>query len=260
MNMNKVLCMVLVFTLALAFAACSSPTAQDSTPAASQEATVARMSEPTTTESAADVVAFADPVLEERVREQMNKPEGDITLEEAQAVTALDLENKDNASEGCIKDLSGLENFKNLKSLKISLNNISDLSPIAGMNLEVFYSMNGNQNITDFSPLAGSTDMLDLAILGDDNINDSSIGFIDGMTKLQILWIQDEPNFTDISMVANFPNLTKLDLTRCGVSDISPTAGLANLTEVYLKGNPIEDYSPLTDVYPNLVKKDFELE
>jgi len=250
--MKKILCLFLVLTLVLIAAACSSPAAQESTSAAASEEASA--------ESVAPVVVFNDPVLEERVRAAMNKPEGDISLEEAQAVTELDLENKGNAPEGCIRDLSGLENFKNIKSLKISLNNISDLSPIAGMNLEVFYSMNGNQNITDFSPLAGSTDMLDLAILGDDNISDSSAGFIEGMTKLQILWIQDEPNFTDISMVANFPDLVKLDLTRCGVSDISPTAGLANLTEVYLKGNPIEDYSPLANVYPNLVQKDFELE
>lgn len=256
--MKKVFCVVVVLALVLGAAACSSPAAEESQSAATQEATAAPL--PEETASAAEVVMFVDPVLEKRVCGQMGKPEGDITIAEAEAVTVLDLENKNNVPEESIQDLSGLENFKNLKSLKISLNFISDLSPIAGMNLEVFYSMNGNDELYDFSPLAGSTDMLDLAILGNDNINDTSIGFISGMTKLEILWIQDEPNFTDISMVANFPNLVKLDLTNCGVRDISPAAGLANLKEVYLKGNPIEDYSPLADVYPHLEKKDFELE
>lgn len=215
--------------------------------------------EPETTEPEAKVVVFNDPVLEKKVREAMNKPEGDITIAEAEAVKELDLDNKNNDPEGSIKEIGALASFKNLKTLKISLNNITDLSPLAEMNLEVFYSMNGNSKITDFSPLAGSTAMLDLAILGNENINDSNIGFIDGMTNMELIWIQGAPQLTDISAVTNFSKLVKLDFTNCNISDLSPAAGLKNLKEVFLKGNPIKDYSPLKDVYPNLEQKDFEL-
>jgi Leucine-rich repeat (LRR) protein len=211
------------------------------------------------TTAEAELVVFNDSVLEERVRAAMNKPEGDITVAEAEAVKELDLANKDNKPDGSIMNISALASFKNLKNLTISLNNIKDLSPLVGMNLEVFYSMNGNQDITDFSPLAGSTAMLDLTILSNKNINDSNIGFIDGMTNIKMLWIQDASQLADISAVSNFSKLWRLILINCNVSDISPAAGLTNLKEVMLEGNPIKDYSPLKDIYPNLEKKDFEL-
>jgi internalin A len=244
----------------LVFAGCSSPVQESQPSAAQSQQTSAQPSIKPSAEPTADVVVFNDPVLEERVRAQMNKPEGDITIAEAEAVKELDLENKDNKPDGCIKDISALASFKNLKALFISLNAIKDLSPLVGMNLEVFYSMNGNTDITDFSPLAGSTAMLDLTILSNENINDSNIGFIDGMTNIEMLWIQGAPHLSDIRTVSNFSMLWRLILNNCNVSDISPAAGLKNLRWVNLEGNPIKDYSPLKDIYPNLEQKDFEIE
>ncbi len=259
--MKKVLCMMMVFVLACLAAACSSPAVKE-TPASEsvQASETASAAETEATESAADVIVFADPVLEERVRQQTGLLDGDITAAEAEEITSLDLDNKDNDPNASIKDLSGLEHFKNVTGLTISQNAISDLTPIAGMNLAVFYSMNGNNGITDFSPLANSTDMLDLTILGNENINDSNIGFIDGMTKMEMLWIQGAPELSDISAVANFPGVSRLIFVDCNISDVSPIAGLTNLKVLDLKGNPIEDYSPLADIYPNLEEKDFEME
>jgi hypothetical protein len=259
--MKKVLCMMMVFVLACLAAACSSPAAKE-TPASEsvQASETASAAETEAPESAADVIVFADPVLEERVRQQTGLLDGDITAAEAEEITSLDLDNKDNDPNASIKDLSGLEHFKNVKGLTISQNAISDLTPIAGMNLAVFYSMNGNNGITDFSPLANSTDMLDLTILGNENINDSNIGFIDGMTKMEMLWIQGAPELSDISAVANFQGVSRLIFVDCNISDVSPIAGLTNLKVLDLEGNPIEDYSPLADIYPNLEEKDFEME
>ena len=182
---------IVLMMLAVGVAACGSSVAGEpagstvastASTAATLPPTTASTTPPTTV---AEVVVFNDPVLEERIRAALNKPQGDITVAEAEAVKELDLENKDNKPDWTISDISALASFKNLKNLTISLNNIKDLSPLAGMNLEVFYSMNGNQDITDFSPLAGSTAMLDLTILSNENINDSNIGFIDGMTNIE---------------------------------------------------------------------------
>lgn len=263
--MRKVFCIVAVFVLALGVAACSAPAAEESPSeeaqtTAPQETAASSTSEEPAAESAADVVVFADPVLEERVRQQTGLLDGDITFEQAEAVTSLDLDNKDNDPNASIKDLSGLEHFKNVTGLTISQNDISDLSPIGEMNLGVFYSMNGNPGITDFTPLANSTEMLDLTILGNENINDSNIDFIADMTKMEMLWIQGAPELSDISAVANFPNVYRLIFIDCNISDVSPLTGLANLKVLDLEGNPIEDYSPLADIYPNLEEKDFEME
>ncbi|HCG35887.1 MAG TPA: hypothetical protein DER23_06025, partial [Clostridiales bacterium] len=66
--MKKLLIILLAMVMVCALAACSQPS-----------------SEPDKT------VVFADPLLEEMVRAAMNKPEGDITLAEAEAVTELQL-------------------------------------------------------------------------------------------------------------------------------------------------------------------------
>ncbi len=261
--MKKFICILFVLTFALGAAACSSTATEameESTAAAeaTQEATATPA--PEETESTADVVVFTDPVLEERVRQQTGLLDGDITAAEAEAVTSLDLDNKDNDPNASIQDLSGLESFKNLTALTISQNAISDLTPIRDMNLGVFYSMNGNNDITDFSPLANSTDMLDLTILNNENINDSNIDFIDGMTGIEMLWIQGAPELSDISAVANFSGVQRLIFIDCNISDVSPIAGLTSLKVLDLEGNPIEDYSPLADIYPNLEEKDFEME
>ncbi|RPJ73382.1 MAG: hypothetical protein EHM20_12320 [Alphaproteobacteria bacterium] len=264
---NAVLVVLLIAALASFSIACGKQeTAKQETQAVEEQVeettaivqtTEAEMVAETTAE--AELVVFNDSVLEKRVRAAMSKPEGDITVAEAEAVTLLDLENKDNKPDESIMDISALASFKNLKNLTISRNNIKDLSSLAEMNLEVFYSMCGNQDITDLSPLAGSTAMLDLTILNNANINDSNIGFIDGMANIEMLWIQGASQLSDISVVSNFPKLWRIILTNCNISDISPIAGLTNLKELNLEGNPIKDYSPLKDIYPNLEKKDFEL-
>lgn len=241
-KMKKVLCIIAVLMAALGVVSC----------APAQEQPV---------EPGAEVIVFNDPVLEEKVREAMNKPEGDITFAEAEAVTFLDLSCSDPMvpEEEKIKDIGALAYFKNLGSINLSWNSVTDLTPLAGLyQLEALY-MNGNKNISDFSPLAGLTNMKDLNFIGNANINDSNISFIVNMTQMEMLWIAGSPELSDISPVANFSNLYRLILTDCGVIDISPIAGLNNLKELWLKGNPITDYSPLRDIYPNLENKDFEL-
>ena len=63
-----------------------------------------------------DHVVFLDPVLEERVRAAMNKPEGGISAADAAAVTEIKLNAPENATdEQRIRDISALWYFMNLK-------------------------------------------------------------------------------------------------------------------------------------------------
>ena len=43
------------------------------------------------------------------------------------------------------------------------------------------------------------------------------------------------------------------------ITDVSPLAGLKNLKGLYLTDNPIHDYTPLSELFPSLSEKDFEL-
>ncbi len=278
--MKRALGILFICTLLAASAACGAPSSGKSSD--NTQSSLASSASGASSETSGGI-EFNDAILEKRVREQLKKPEGAVTAADAEATEVLNLKNEENKSEGTIKDISALKYFKNLKVLDISLNDITDISCVAEMkNLEAFYSMNGNSNLKDFSPLSGLTKMLDLSILGNANISDANVGFVAGMTSIEMLWLSDAPNLTDISAVAAFTNLVRLNLNKTGVSDLSPVAALVKMDTMDLSGSkvsdvsplkslvnlkclrladcPITDYSPLKDIYPKLEEKDFTLE
>jgi internalin A len=209
------------------------------------------------------VVVFTDAALEAKVREAMGKPEGDITVAEAEAVTTLDLQmDGSDYSLPRITDVSDLKQFPNLTGLTLNWALFDsdggedfDLSPLADLTkLECLYVCCAN--ISDISALSGMTNMKDLWIWGNHNITD--ISALAGMTQMESLWIKDN-QITDISALANMKNLVYLYMEDNQVTDLSPLAGLTKLTNILLSGNPATDYSPLKDVYSNLEEKDFEI-
>jgi internalin A len=243
--MKKTLSALLALLLALSLAACGAPALTET-------------SEPTAEPA---IVVFTDPVLEELVRKAMSRPEGDISLAEAEAVTMLDLQMDGNDwSKPRIADVSDLKQFPNLTSLTLNWalydgDDVFDISPLAGLTkLEFLYVCCAN--ITDVSALAGMTNMKDLWIWGNRNITD--ISALAGMTQIESLWIKGN-QITDISVLANMKNLVYLYMEDNQVTDLSPLAGLSKLTYILLSGNPATDFSPLKDVYPNLEEKDFEM-
>lgn len=207
------------------------------------------------------VVAFTDPVLEELVRKAMNRPEGDITMAEAEAVTELNLEmNGNDWSSPRIADVSDLKQFPNLTGLTLNWallyngDEMFDISPLASLTkLERLYLC--CTNVSDINALAGMTDMKDLWIWGN-HITD--ISALAGMTQMESLWMKTN-QIADISAPAGMKDLVYLYMENNQVTDLSPLAGLSKLTHVLLSGNPATDYSPLADVYPNLEEKDFQL-
>jgi internalin A len=258
--MKKTLLILLALLLALGLVACDPPVAQQtdavtSAPAATEVPTPGSTAEP----APELVVVFTDPVLEELVRSAMNKPEGDITLAEAAAVTELKMEMDGSAQIARVADVSDLKQFPNLTSLNLNWalsdgDEVFDISPLAGLTkLEYLYVCCAN--ISDISALAGMTNMKDLWIWGN-NITD--ISALAGMTQIESLWIKGN-QITDISVFASMKNLVYLYMENNQVADLSPLAGLSKLTYVLLSGNPATDYSPLKDVYPNLEEKDFEI-
>jgi hypothetical protein len=80
---------------------------------------------------APEIVSFSDPVLEARIRESMGKPEGTITVQEAEEVLSLDLSGAKNGSqsdEPSITDIDSLKYFKNVFRLDLSSNAIEEAS------------------------------------------------------------------------------------------------------------------------------------
>ncbi len=183
--------------------------------------------------SMSDIVTFADPVLEAMIRSAMGKPEGEITLAEAQGVTRMDLTDslQRQLSEFTpITNLNGLEAFTNLESLDLSQNAVSDISPLAGLTKLTVLSLAGNP-VTDVAPLAKLTNL-----------------------KLLIL---SNCQSDDYSALANLVNLQVLLLDNSTIRDLSPLAALTILRQLSLANTSVDDLSPLETIYPNLEQKDF---
>lgn len=181
------------------------------------------------------VVTFSDPMLEAMIRATLGKPTGDITQEEAQAVTRLDLSiewQRYVSSATPIQDIRGLESFTNLESLDLTLHEITDITPLAGLkNLTGLWL--GSNPIADLSPLSGLENLKGLTLSG---------------CAAQ-----------DYSPLADLVNLNLLVLEDSTLTDVSPLAALTNLKYLYLAGCSIGDYSPLLEIYRGLTQKDFSI-
>ncbi len=282
---------VFIIMLIVLMTACSAPAAEKpvDTPAASSAPAVsspdAEVSESVSASTTAEEkVVFTDEDLEKRVREQMNKPEGDITAAEAEAVEDLNLrENEPSKPSPRIEDISALKYFKNLKGIDLSYHNIKDLSPLAGLTKLEALQIWGAESIENFSALEHMTHMLDLLICSGrgTQLKNEDMQYLAGMTNIEMIWFQGAKELTDISVVSNFKKMYRLNVDYTGVSDISPAAGLTTLVEVDLRGSkvsdvsplkglanlkklfledcPVKDYSPLKEIYPNLEEKDFKI-
>jgi internalin A len=242
--MKRIISALLIVALLVLAAACA---AKPSEP----KATPKEVKEP--------VVVFTDPVLEELIRKAINRPEGDITLAEAETITALNLEMEGGTPIPRIEDLSDITQFPNLTSLQLGWALYEpgcnmDISPLAALEkLECLYIC--CDNISDISALSGLTNMKDLWIWGNEI---SDISPLSGMTDMVDLWIKTN-RISDISALSGMKNLVRLYMENNQIEDLSPLAELPNLRYVLLSGNPVTDYSPLANVYPNLEEKDFEI-
>jgi len=216
--------------LTITLVACSTPavTTTSSNPAVEVTTTSSHVET-----SMSGIVTFADPMLEALIRGAMGKPEGEITLAEAQAVTRMDLTDslQRQLSEFTpITNLNGLEAFTNLESLELSQNAVSDISPLAGLTKLTALSLAGNP-VMDVAPLAKLTN-LKLLILSNCQAQDYSA--LSNLINLQVLWLDNST-----------------------ISDVSPLVLLTNLQTLYLDKSPIEDFSSLENIYTTLANKDF---
>jgi hypothetical protein len=211
--------------------------------------------EPTATPQS--VVVLKDPVLDKMVRAAIGKPEGDITLDDATAITELKLNiewQQVIPPETQIHDITGLEAFSNLETLEISFHNIKDISPLAGLTKLTSLSLGGNP-VQDITPLAGLTNLRGLTLF---NCAASDYSPLSKLTNLDLLML-DYSTIADLSVLSNLTKLTNLTLIHTQIKDVSPLAGLTNLRRLSLAECAIDDYSPLAGIYVKLDEADFTM-
>lgn len=224
-------------------------------------------------EPAVHAYIFADPVVEEVVRTTLNKPQGEVTIDDLLTVKEISIIDTPLVSmhdfgymlsleklvlKGCgIQRISSISQSGKLTYLDLSSNQIESVNALAGLTeLETLKLQNNridsvthlcdlrklkclvlhNNEITSVTLLRWLKDLEELW-LSENNIN--KIDDLAELTKMKKLYLHGN-RIEDISALASMINLTTLNLKNNRISDTSPLAGLEKLEACSLAGNPLD--------------------
>lgn len=189
--------------------------------------------------SRARTVEFSSVQLEEAVRAELGKAEGPIAYRDLHQIRRLALVGRqvmgreqdyqyrllgylDGVSQmempyGDVSDLTLLADMPNLNELYLCQQNVSDLSPLAGLPLRQVYLC--DNQITDLSPLAGCPDIETLYV-GTNPIADlTPLASLAGLRELNL------DNYTFNWQVDSLAPLAELPLRVLSVGNILPADG-----------------------------------
>ena len=225
----------------------------------------------------ADMVTFADAVLEEVVREALSLgPQDALSCSQAAKLRTLragggGARRSVSGSpewvnpEHIFHDLSGIQNLAGLTNLALPNRGLSDISPLAELTKLTHLNLHTNW-ISDISPLRGLTTLVDLRI-AENPLTD--ISALSELTELRVLRMHRHGDFiggqnprsvmgatgvlftnavTDISPLAKLTKLVDLNIHTQDISDLTPLSELVSLIELRLAGNSFTDLSPLRGV------------
>ena len=187
-------------------------------------------------------IAFAqetwmpDPGLREAVRERLN-------LNPNQPFSPADLEklHRLDPYQMGVKSLKGLEHAKNLTWFSFAENDVTDLSPLAGLSkLQTLYGWS-NVNLVDISPIANLKALETLNLAACDISDITPLG---NLRELQTLDLSYN-NIENIQPLSHLKQLRELGLRSNNIVDIRPLAALTDLKVLHIDDNPIRDYRPI---------------
>ena len=112
-------------------------------------------------------VTIPDTQLERAVRDELDKPEGELTCDDLASLETLDTQGV-----GRVTNLAGLQFAVNLTNLSLAGDDVSDLTPIADLTNLTTLNLNFN-GLSDLSPLENLTSLSNL-FLSENNITDIS--------------------------------------------------------------------------------------
>ena len=185
------------------------------------------------------VVQIPDPNLRTVIAAELDKsPNAPITAEEMKRLRNLDACRGGPCDRG-IRDLTGVQFATNLRRINISHNQVSDVSPVAGL-IELRELWITDNPISDISPVRGLTN---LTHLGFGRCHVSDISPVRNLKNLIELHC-DRNRISDLSPVRDLKSLTRLVLHNTLVSDLSPIRGLIDLETLDFGDNSVSDLSP----------------
>ncbi len=173
-------------------------------------------------------------------------------------VTELDLSDRELTN----SQITNLHHMKDLRSLNLSDNYITDLSCLAGLTkMESLHFT--NNNVSDISFMK---DMNELREISAENTGVSDISVLKGKTKLESVFFGDsyvtditpiadsrglkyvgfnEADIPDIDALTGMTELETICFAGCGITNLEPLKDSKKLRNIYLGRNKISDLSPL---------------
>ncbi len=190
-----------------------------------------------------EVIKFKDVNLEKCVRTKIQKPEGEITVEDVKNVESLDCLRMN------IKVLDGIEKLPSLSNISFYENDIKDFSSLKGINtlkkLNIF--RNENVDINTLSEL-NSLEELDVSSCG--------LTTLEPLKNLEFLKVlsANTNNLTSIEEVKNLTGLESLILNKNYLQndDLPVLLNLVNLEHLNIRENCITDFTVIDQMKENL--------
>jgi len=208
-----------------------------------------------------------DPIIEEAIRDSLEKPEGKLTKGDYNKVHELRISGEELKDVSSLAGLSGLkqldlsynelgihrkvlgesgdqlkhlEKLRKLEVLDLSENHLIDVSALASLKNLTYLGLSYNK-ITDISTLGSFSKLVTLAL------DSNGLTSLDGLSKLDKLetLTLDYNEIKDMSVLAGLKHLKDLRLRHNGFTDLSFLEGLTNLEELALGGNQLTDLSVL---------------
>lgn len=216
--------------------------------------TAAQLEETNGDETDADFSAETQEEDQKEIASESIKPASEInfpagyhvyngTLYEGDAAVSLDLTSLD-LSSTAFGDYAFLSDFIQLERLTLDYTDISDLSPLAGLNELRSLNLVDCANITDLTPLAELENLEKINITLSTNIS-SLVGLPSGLKELRCSGLA----ITSLSGLEKMADLTFLNLQNClDIEDFSALAQLTALEKLYLSETPFSDLQLLSDM------------
>ena len=185
-----------------------------------------------------EYINIPDPNLRKVMnRELRQKATAKITRKQALGIIRLD------GFDSKIRDLTGIEECKNLIDLALSYNEITDITALSDLKELKYLWLNSNK-IENISALSNLTNLKSLHLEHNEITDISALSNLTNLISLHLIWNK----ITDISVLSNLTNLTSLSLYHNEITDISPLSNLQGLTSLSLDDNKISDMSPLGEL------------
>lgn len=156
-------------------------------------------------------------------------------------ISSFDVEQSYSAN--AIKDITALSSLKNLEFLRLSHNAIEDISPIANLsNLKKLYiSHNLIEDISSLGVLSNLTSL---------DISRNRVSDISAVSKLNnldtLVFIGNKIDI--LNSASSLSNLKYIAFSENNISDIGQLANLNKLTDIYMDKNSISDFSAVQNL------------